>query len=394
MLDITIVLYSTLTVPAIYGGAVETLLENFIEENERSQRFKITLIAHKVENVKETAESRHYRYTEFRYISWPTIIIRANSVLINKSQMEFIPDIWDNLLIREIKRAGNRKVIIEGSSRFVLKLKKRLPEKEIYYHLHADIKPFQNKEELKLYNSIKKISVSNYIKDCQIKAGVDASNVFTVVNGIETDRFELERINFTREQICRKFDLDKNKRYILFKGRLVREKGILELIRAFKGLDDRDTVLLICGAKNFGEKRKRLSDYEKKIFDEIKGSSNIITTGHVPYEDIPLLHKIAEICVVPSIWQEPCGLVVIEALVSGVPLVCSTTGGSTQLCENTGAVMIDVNDKYIDSLCDAMKDLLDDDAKRDKISSSEIAKREYFEVKRYFDDMADIIINH
>lgn len=391
MENITIVLYSTLTVPAIYGGAVETLLESFLDENEQNKYFNITVIAHNKKNVKEL--SRKYKQAKFIYISWPTILIRANSVLINLSKMEFLPDLWDELLISRIKKAGNKKVLVEGSSRFILKLKRRLPSMDIYYHLHADILPFRNADELRIYDKVKKICVSNYIRECQIKAGVDAKNVFAAVNGIQTAHFNMDKIKISKRDICKKFGLNHNKKFILFKGRLIKEKGILELIRAFKLLDCDDAVLLICGSTNFGEKRIRLTDYEQRLRDEIKDCNRIKMTGFIPYDEVPLLHKVADICVVPSIWQEPCGLVVIEAIVSGVPLVCSNMGGSGQLCENSGAIMVNVDDNYVQTLKDAMKELLENEEKRQNISKMEKMKKEYFDIHRYYEDMSDILLN-
>lgn len=390
MEKLTIVLYSSLTVPAVLGGAVETLIEDFIEENERQKRFDITVIAHDAGKVRNLPV--RYQYTRFCYITWPTIMIRAGSVLINRTHLEQIPDLWEELLIKAIVKTGNRKVLVEGGSRFAMKLKRRFAGMEIFYHLHADIRPFRCEAELKLYDSIYKICVSDYIRDCQIQAGADKRNIFVALNGVRTSRFDVSVHSGEREKICRRFGLDASKRHILFKGRIVPEKGILELLRAFRGIQDEDVELVICGSKNFGERRIRKSRYERDVKKMALRNPGVRMTGFVAYSQMPDLHKIADIIVVPSIWQEPCGLAVIEAVVSGVPLICSGTGGCAQICAGTKAVMVNPGGgDFVRRLNRAMRKLLDHPQLREEISQTQLCKRDCLDTSRYYQDMAKIL---
>jgi glycosyltransferase involved in cell wall biosynthesis len=104
----------------------------------------------------------------------------------------------------------------------------------------------------------------------------------------------------------------------LFLGRLSPEKGVLQLLRAWCLLDRKDAQLLIAGD---GPERAHLEAFAQK-----SGLQNVRFLGFVPAEHHAQLWKEAAVCLVPSIWPEPFGLVVLEAWAHARPVIAHRIG--------------------------------------------------------------------
>ena len=111
----------------------------------------------------------------------------------------------------------------------------------------------------------------------------------------------------------------------LFLGRLVKEKGVSQLIKAWKILEDRLGTacpkLTISGS----------GPLESRLRTEARGSQSITFTGFVCGEQKALLLARCRGLIVPSIWWEPLGLIVYEAFEYGRPVIAAQSGG---LAEN------------------------------------------------------------
>lgn len=390
MEKITIVLPSTLTVPAIKGGAVEQLLDNFLHMNETKAEFQCTVVAHYIKGVEKYA--RDFNYTKFQYVKMPTLFIRINSILRNVFKFRWLPDFYESLLVKEAVKAGNSKILLEGNARLVSKLKCKFPQAKIFSHIHADLILAKNQRELSLINSTEKIiCVSEYIRRRQIERNVNPNKLVSVLNGIETDRFMLDKVKIDEMLIRKMFHLPSKGKIILFKGRMVKEKGVVELLEAFSKINRRDVVLVLAGSKNFGEKRYVKSKYEKQVEQYVRKDKRIIMLGYVDYEKLPLLHKIATIAVVPSIYQEPCGLVVIEAIAAGTPLIASRTGGTSEVVGAAKSILINVDDDYVDSMRKAIERLLSDSELYAQMRESQLERSKALSNERYFKELCSIL---
>lgn len=107
-----------------------------------------------------------------------------------------------------------------------------------------------------------------------------------------------------------------HQQYALFMGRVSPEKGIEDLIDAFKNLHFK---LKIVGT---GEK-----DYVKTLQERAKSNSFIEFCGFVDGEEKKILLREASFLVIPSIWYEAFGLVALEAYACGRAVVASNIGG-------------------------------------------------------------------
>jgi glycosyltransferase involved in cell wall biosynthesis len=108
---------------------------------------------------------------------------------------------------------------------------------------------------------------------------------------------------------------------VLYVGRLGKHKGVDTLIEAMKGLDLRNARLHIVGQ---GSDRTRL---ERVAHDD----SRISIYGFLAPDKLRKLYSIADVAVVPSIYNEPFGLVIPEYYQHGIPVLGSRAGALPEL---------------------------------------------------------------
>jgi len=122
-----------------------------------------------------------------------------------------------------------------------------------------------------------------------------------------------------------KYCFDNKAQIILFAGRLDEIKGIAFLIRAFRKVlqTNSDSFLLIVGEGNFNAWMKEAADCW----------SRILFTGRLDKEKLYKLYSIADIGVVPSLYEE-FGLVAIEMMMHALPVIVTQTGGLDEIVED------------------------------------------------------------
>ncbi len=129
-------------------------------------------------------------------------------------------------------------------------------------------------------------------------------------------------------------------KFILYVGTIEPRKNITGLIQAFNAWQKQSgpsadgAKLIIAGAKGWKN---------KMIFQLIKTNSNIIYLGYVPDADKPALYSLARIFAYPSFY-EGFGLPILEAFMSGVPVLTSNRSALTEVAGNA-AYLIDPNNQ-------------------------------------------------
>jgi glycosyltransferase involved in cell wall biosynthesis len=118
---------------------------------------------------------------------------------------------------------------------------------------------------------------------------------------------------------------------IAFAGRLVREKGVDVLLRAFALLKRPlpEAKLVICGD---GPERTRI----ETLIRELNLSDSVSMPGFLPACDVVKTFRQSWVVAVPSVWEEPFGHVAIEAMMNGVPIVVSKSGGLAEIVADGG----------------------------------------------------------
>jgi spore coat protein SA len=120
------------------------------------------------------------------------------------------------------------------------------------------------------------------------------------------------------------------RRIVLYAGRLVPGKGVHRLLEALPRIVRAcpDTLLLIAGSAYYG--RDRLTPYTTSLRRQTRKlgmGKHVVFLDYVPHPALASLYQLADVTVVPSVEDEAFGLVNLEAMAAGVPVVASRTGG-------------------------------------------------------------------
>lgn len=142
-------------------------------------------------------------------------------------------------------------------------------------------------------------------------------NIHIVPTCIETERFWKENIDSKKlAQLKKKYNLTKKDFVYLFVGRLAEEKNVEFLLEVTKDLVKKysNFKFMIIGD---GPDMEKYQKYSKENHLE----NNIIFTGKVPWDEIPVYYQLCQVFVTASV-TETQGLTVVEALAASIPVVC------------------------------------------------------------------------
>lgn len=137
-----------------------------------------------------------------------------------------------------------------------------------------------------------------------------------IPTGIDLTRFTTaEKYSEKIKELRNNIGIKEADKVLIFLGRLGKEKNVDEIIMNVKELNEEQNIkMLIVGGGPY-------ADNLKKLVNELGLSEKIIFTGMVPPEEVPLYYLLANIFVTAST-SETQGLTYIEALASGLPVVC------------------------------------------------------------------------
>lgn len=195
--------------------------------------------------------------------------------------------------------------------------------------------------------------------------------------GISLDKFNVKRKNEYRSYIREKYNIGRDTFVYIFIGRVTRDKGINELLSAFKRLND-DSVLFLIGNNEVD------TSVNRELYDWSLENKNIIYTGNV--DDVERYLSAADCYVLPS-YREGFGMSVIEAEAMGVPVIVTDIPGPVDaVIDNKTGLLVKKADE--NSLLDAMKKIR-------KLNYQEMGKEGHkfasdnFEQKQLFDKIIE-----
>jgi glycogen synthase len=205
---------------------------------------------------------------------------------------------------------------------------------------------------------------------------VDPARVHVIHNGIDLHEYREQR----DAAVLTRHGIDPDIPYVLFVGRTTRQKGIVHLVRALRHLDPGIQVVLCAGAPDTPE----IAQEMKSAVDGVKAArAGIVWIEEmVPKDEIMALYSGAELFVCPSIY-EPFGIINLEAMACGTPVVASSVGGIPEVVVHgeTG-LLVPVEqmtespfepieaEKFARDLADAINELMRDEPRRRKMGEA------------------------
>ena len=211
------------------------------------------------------------------------------------------------------------------------------------------------KELVKLYlkRANEVIVPTQRIRDVAQEYGI-TTNIDILPTGIQKSIYTVdkEELATVKREIKIKYPLIKDKKMLLYVGRIVKEKNIEFLIDMYEHLQetDKDNILVIVGDGPY-------LDYIKDRVSESEYKDKIFLLGYKDRTKLPIYYKIADIFVFPSV-TETQGLVTVEAMMSGLPVVAIGRMGTVDVMNGDhGGFMVEPD---INAFTDKVRLLLND----------------------------------
>lgn len=231
------------------------------------------------------------------------------------------------------------------------------------------------------------IAVSEETKEDILKYfDVDEEKIKVIYNGINLQEYVTTSETSTLDE----YGVDKNKSYVLFVGRITRQKGIIHLVNAIKHIDPDTQIVLCAGAPDTPEIAKEMEDAVNEVK---KTRENVIWIDKmVTKKEIIQLYSHADVFCCPSIY-EPFGIINVEAMACNTAVVASAVGGIKEVVvHNETGILVPVEqqnsapfepldpEKFAKDLADGVNKLI----KNPELRAS-MAKKGRKRVEDYFD---------
>ncbi|MCL5027322.1 MAG: glycosyltransferase family 4 protein [Chloroflexi bacterium] len=200
----------------------------------------------------------------------------------------------------------------------------------------------------------------------EVERGLNGSgHVRTVYNGVEAHRFDPLCWGEEASHLRRQWGVSQGDVVFLFAGAIVPEKGVIHLARVFARLADRlpSVHLVMAGAAELWggalqPPSRHNADYEESIRTALQAplmAGRVHLLGKVSPSQMPSLYAASDALVVPSVYREPFGMVALEAMASGRPVIASATGGLPEIVsERTGRLVVPGDEAELEGAMDSL----------------------------------------
>ena len=265
---------------------------------------------------------------------------------------------------------------VENRPLMVSRVKRAVRKAEVWLSLHSvtftDPDTISRDRLRRALNMADRVVVnSQYLRE-ELSARNPYSREKILVNHLGTDverfqsQWESEGMN-EREAFKRELGYE-GKRIVLFAGRLIPIKGVHHLLQVWPDVVRKfpEAVLLVIGSAFYGS--NRITPYVRKL--HLMGNKmprNVRFLSYVPYSEMPRWFQTADVVAVPSESKEAFGLVNVEAMASGAPVIASNSGGMKEIVRHGDNGYLVEQRMLPDGLRERIMELLEDDKLRRKL---------------------------
>lgn len=391
-----------LPIPAVGGGAIETLITNLLDINEDEEKVRFIVIS------KDDKEARkvHYKNSDIYFFQNNTYVGAGQTrirllwimyriwlkIFQNRYSVKLFGKQFHRMNFFEFQcfciAKFNHVDYIVNEGRWdeseLVSLNNVVGYEHFYNHIHCNRK--ENLQARKvIHNSI---LISEFVKsDWVIDTSIKGKNV-VLYNGIDIKPFQLEYSNDSKSELKHKIGIQEKDIVVLFCGRIIPEKGIKELLDAFELLQGYPLKMLLIGSVGFSA--SQTTEFAALMMERAKNAENIISLGYIPNKDLPRYYSISDIQVVPSIWQEGAGLVTIEGMASGVPLIVTKSGGMKEYVTDETAIQLPIDKNLSKNLADSIVYLSQHPEVREKMKKKGKERAKLFCREAYYHNFLNV----
>jgi len=390
-MKIAILTSGILPVPAVQGGAVEALVDYLLEYNDKHSLHDITVYSVLNPDVfrQEALQSCVNHYV---YIDTGSLLGRAgkrlHGLLHRRTYYHYSIDYFLKRALRLIRRQHFDVIILENRPGYALKLYGKT-DAQLVYHLHNDFLNSATQDAAALYRIATGIlTVSDFIRSRVLTCNAQDSKTFTIHNGINLAPFAAPPA-LSRDSL----GLSSDDFVLLFSGRLVEEKGILQLVEAMQKLSDHPKIkLLVMGSSFYGNANDNNPFIRQLKLKTAGCEEQIKFTGFVQHDLMASYLGLSDVAVIPSIWNDPFPTTVLEGMAAGLPIITTDRGGISEMATPENAVILPCGADLADHLAKAILSLYQDKEGRERMGkaskelSYKYSKENY--AKHFFDAIA------
>lgn len=393
-MKLVIITRGDLPVPATKGGAVETLTDLFIEKNNISK--KIDLIIYSISDESMPKYDIHRPKTKYINIPHNNLQSKINNAFLKiRTQISkrYQGNYYILKVIEDLKKQSFDYIMIENAPLYAICIKKYFPNAKIIQHLHNS---YITKDSLFLEDILKSndfiFGVSEFIKKEVIAACIQQNqyrnNVYTWYNAINEKTF---KINSTNNNLKTELGFNTNDFIILFTGRIVEAKGIDKLLESMRYLVNTPNIkLLIVGGTSFANsKRTPFLTHILKLCNTHK--EQIKFTGYINHDQIYNYYYLSDVCVFPSIWNEPFALTALEAMTAGKPLIVTNSGGLPEVVDNKCAIILEKNNNLAYNIAESIKKLYNNTQLRSTMGNYAQERAKQFSSKSFYNRFNELL---
>lgn len=390
-----------LPIPAVKGGAVEQLITYLLEENERFGRVRFVVVS------KYDSDAVRIMYDKSKVYYFKPNTFECNDAK-GFSLAWYIYKIgcklFKNTLCRKIFKNPEEPlgkyhylckyiaklekvdaISIEGQWELPFAfLNKIVGIENLFTHLHTS-----RTEEIRIRNVIKNsIAISEFVKCLWTKERSINGKNHILYNAADIDKFNIKLDAIQRNNIRSSLGINSDDFVLLFCGRIIPEKGIEQLLKAMHLLSHIPVKLLFIGSVAFS--LNETSEFEKRIIETALNLPNVIHLGYIHNDKLPQYFAVSDIQIVPSIWQEGAGIVTIEGMAAGLPLIVTQSGGMVEYVTDETAMKLLIDDNLPQNIANAVIELYNDPHRRKEMSEAGKERAKLFSKENYYKNFVKI----
>lgn len=383
-MKVAIIAPEGLPVPPVKGGAIETLIDIMLKENEKHRQLDIDVYTVYDEDAIKAAEK--YSTVNFIFLLKNKKYIKLKNKFVSLCRKVFkikLRYTYAYEICKHMKGKNYDKVIIEGDSNLIIPVANVVGKEKVFFHIHHNPLSTNHEEfcnELRHCHEV--IAVSDYIKEGIFTCmGNGTFNCVTLKNCYHLNEVGGQNYQYSRQSL----GIGEDDKVIVFSGRPIPNKGVKELLLAFKSLvESYDNIkFLIVGNSGFGN--EVMTEYEEELRKIAKGlDGKVLFTGFVPHDQILEVYRLADIGVVPSIYNDPAPLVVIECMAAGLPLIVTDSGGIPEYVTDECAIIIKREDDIVNGLKESLITLIDNQELRETMSRNALTHSQQFTEEKFY----------
>ncbi len=382
-MKIAILTSGILPIPAIQGGAVETLVDFYLEYNDKHRLHDITVYSVNHPDIKKhpalKSEVNHYKYIKIDGW-WAKIKRNIYHLIHGEEYYHYTIEHFLQEVIKDIQHQQYDVIVLENRPAYALKIKD-VTNAKLVYHLHnekLDSKALKCEEIYKAAYRI--LTVSNFIKSKVQTINPQDTKTKTVYNGIDLNAF-------SKKTQAIRYGVNNDDFLLVYSGRVNREKGIMELFEAIDFIKDKPQIkLMVIGSSFFGNATSDDNFMRNLKTKAAPMKDRIIFTGYIPYNEMPNYLSMADVAIIPSIWDDPFPTTVLEAQAMGLPIITTRRGGIPEEVTENSAVLLDTDEQFVPNLASAILDLYEHPEKRKQMAAASLERSKLFDKDRYAKD--------